>query len=174
MPEHIVESHPILPVADIEVDIARPEFRFTGSGYHDTNFGREPLERGFTSWNWCRAETERGAAILYDAQSREGMLRRRGLMFGLDGTVEDFAAPVDYTLPRTGWGMERSTRADLGAEPRVVRTLENAPFYSRSLIETKLDGRPVTAMHESLSLDRFRNPLVQRMLPFRIRRGWRA
>ncbi|MEM7158857.1 MAG: hypothetical protein AAF799_38810 [Myxococcota bacterium] len=165
---------PVAPLAQVEVEMERPGFRFVGSGYHDTNFGREPLERGFSSWNWCRAETEAGTAILYDAQTLEGQPRERGLLFGVDGTIERLEAPAAHRLPRTGWGMERSTRTDVGFEPKVLRTLENAPFYSRSLIETQLRGEPVTAMHESLSLDRFCHPLVQRMLPYRIRRGWRA
>ena len=50
------------------------------------------------------------------------------------------------------------------------QTLEDAPFYARSVIATRLRGEDVTAVHESLSLDRFRAPWVQAMLPFRIPR----
>ena len=54
----------------------------------------------------------------------------------------------------------------------VRQTLEDTPFYSRSVIETGLFGEQVTAVHESLSLDRFQAPWVQAMLPFRIPRRW--
>jgi carotenoid 1,2-hydratase len=48
--------------------------------------------------------------------------------------------------------------------------LEDAPFYSRSLLRTSLYGEPADAIHESLDLNRFRAPLVQAMLPFRMPR----
>ncbi len=165
---------PVAPVSEIEVEMDEPGMRFSGSGYHDTNFGREPLERGFSTWDWSRAELPEGTAVLYDARPRTGAAETRGLLFGRDGRIEPFDMPSDHPLPRTRWGMHRAVRADRGATPHVRRTLESSPFYARSLIETTLGGNSVVAMHESLDLDRFANPVVQRMLPFRIRRGWRA
>ena len=54
----------------------------------------------------------------------------------------------------------------------MVETLEDTPFYARSVVAGDLLGQPVTAMHESLSMDRFTMPVVQAMLPFRMpRRG---
>lgn len=164
----------VAPLADIEVELDRPSVRFRGSGYHDTNFGSEALEQGFSTWDWSRAELPEGTAVLYDARPRAGAAADHGLLFRADGRVEPFEAPARHVLARTGWGIDRATRADEGAEPAVLRTLENTPFYARSLVQTTLAGRRVTAMHESLSLDRFRKPVVQLMLPFRIRRGWRA
>lgn len=165
----------VAPRADIEVEMERPGFRFRGSGYHDTNFGREPLERGFTTWDWSRAELPGGTGVLYDARPRHGEAGEHGLFFRDDGRVEPLPAPQRHVLPRTRWGIDRATRADAGAEPsQVSRTLEDTPFYARSLVQTSLLGQRVTAVHESVSLDRFAHPLVQLMLPFRIRRGWRA
>jgi carotenoid 1,2-hydratase len=165
----------VAPRADIEVEMASPDFRFRGSGYHDTNFGREPLERGFVGWDWSRAELPEGTGVLYDARPRHGEAGQHGLVFRDDGRVEPLAAPQRHALPRTRWGIARATRADAGAAPpHVARTLEDTPFYARSLVQTSLLGHRVTAVHESVSLDRFAHPLVQLMLPFRIRRGWRA
>jgi carotenoid 1,2-hydratase len=39
------------------------------------------------------------------------------------------------------------------------------------VIDTQILGRRMKAMHESLSLDRFRNPWVRAMLPFRMPRA---
>jgi carotenoid 1,2-hydratase len=174
----------VAPRADIEVEMERPGFRFRGSGYHDTNFGREPLERGFSTWDWSRAELAEGTAVLYDARTpkmsdpeaaaKDSPACEHGLLFRDDGRVEALPAPVRHRLPRSGWGIERATRADVGEPPRLRRTLEDTPFYARSLLETTLAGQRVTAVHESISLRRFEHPLVQLMLPFRIRRGWRA
>jgi carotenoid 1,2-hydratase len=55
----------------------------------------------------------------------------------------------------------------------VRRTLEDTPFYARSVLQTRLLGQDAIAVHESLSLDRFRNPIVQAMLPFRMPRARR-
>ncbi|MBE7220467.1 MAG: hydratase, partial [Caulobacteraceae bacterium] len=54
-------------------------------------------------------------------------------------------------------------------------TLLDAPFYARSVIGTRLLGQDVEAIHESVSLDRFRNPIIQTFLPWRMPRrfeGW--
>jgi carotenoid 1,2-hydratase len=69
--------------------------------------------------------------------------------------------------------VRRLTRADAGHRAAVAQTLEDTPFYARSLVTTHLAGQPVQAVHESLALDRFANPIVQAMLPFRMprRRG---
>ncbi len=164
----------VAPRADIEVEMEQPGLCFRGSGYHDTNFGREPLERGFSAWDWSRAELPGATGVLYDARPRTGPPCEHGLAFGDDGRVEPLEAPRRHALPRTRWGLGRSTRTTADQPPRVLRTLEDTPFYARALVQASLAGQPVTAVHESLSLDRFAHPLVQWMLPFRIRRGWRA
>jgi carotenoid 1,2-hydratase len=70
------------------------------------------------------------------------------------------------------WRVRRRTRADSGTSPRVIQTLEDAPFYARSRIATRLDGVTAEAIHESLDLNRFASPLVRALLPFRMpRRG---
>jgi len=52
----------------------------------------------------------------------------------------------------------------------VVETLEDTPFYARSLLATRLLGTEAIAVHESLSMERFASGWVQRLLPFRIRK----
>lgn len=164
----------VAPRADIEVEMERPGLAFRGSGYHDTNFGREPLEHGFSTWDWSRAELAEGTGVLYDARPRHAPACEHGLLFRDDGRVDALDAPRHHVLPRTRWGLARATRSDEGEAPVAVRTLEDTPFYARSLVRTTLAGQRVAAVHESVSLDRFAHPAVQLLLPFRIRRGWRA
>jgi carotenoid 1,2-hydratase len=52
---------------------------------------------------------------------------------------------------------------------RDLRTVEDTPFYARSLL-TDGASSPAHVVHESLSLERFRSPWVQSMLPFRMPR----
>ena len=103
-------------------------------------------------------------------------LRMTGLDIGRDvgsKSRDDLSTRVDAELdialaPDMDWW----NRAQLSAAVTVLgRTLEDTPFYARSELETSLGGRRMAAVHESLSLERFSSPLVQTMLPFRIRRG---
>jgi carotenoid 1,2-hydratase len=49
-------------------------------------------------------------------------------------------------------------------------SLLDAPFYSRSLVETAIGGEVVTGVHEALDLGRFRSPLIKAMLAVRVPR----
>jgi carotenoid 1,2-hydratase len=164
---------PIAPRAHVEVAFERPALRWSGSGYLDSNWGVEPLEKAFHRWEWSRAMLkDGGAAILYDVTQREGHRPPLGLRFNPNGEAEYFEAPPHVTLPKTGWLMRRGTRVDPNETARVAETLEDTPFYTRSVLETHLLGEPVTAVHESVCLDRFSARWVQRLLPFRIPRAF--
>lgn len=162
----------VAPHAQVEVDIEQPALSFRGSGYHDSNYGSEPLEDGFASWTWSRTELGGRSAVLYDVVPRRGEPKQHGIMFEADGTVGSAAAHAEVELPPTGtWKMPRATRADPGAEVEVQRTLEDTPFYSRSLLQTGVAGIRGPAVHESIDLDRFSRRIVQLMLRFKLRRG---
>jgi len=159
---------PIAPLARVEVDLNAPDLRWAGSGYHDANFGIEPLEDGFTFWTWARAHLADGAAVLYDAQRRDGSQESLALKF-TDGSVNAAASPPVHDLPNTLWGMARPVRAD--EHPRLQKSLESAPFYTRSIIDGRLFGERAEIFHESLSLDRVRSNWVRALLPFRMPRS---
>lgn len=161
----------LAPCARVEVDLDHPRLRWQGHGYWDMNTGSEPLERGFMRWDWSRATLrDESTAVLYDAALRGGGSWSAGLRFDRSGRVEEFEAPQRTSLPATGWRIERGTRSDDARAAGVRRTLEDTPFYARSLVSTKLLGEPVTAVHESLSLERFSRRWVQALLPFRMPR----
>jgi carotenoid 1,2-hydratase len=161
----------LAPCARIEVDLESPARRWSGHGYLDMNTGDEPLEDGFASWHWSRSALADGStAVLYEVQRRAGDREGFGLRFDRGGTVHAFEPPAPAVLPGTGWGIARGTRADDAARARVRRTLEDTPFYARSVLSSRLLGEEVTAVHESLSLDRFRTRWVQALLPFRMPR----
>ena len=73
-------------------------------------------------------------------------------------------------LPRSRWGLSRTQRSEAGTPVRVQQTLEDTPFYVRSVIGAALLGEPVTAMHETLHVPRLVSLPVQLMLPFRMPR----
>jgi len=166
---------PISPRCRVEVDLSSPHRSWRGTGYLDTNRGDEPLEDGFVAWDWSRADLgdgpDGGAAILYEPVRRDGSRSLIAIRVASDGSVHPFDAPPRADLPAARWWrMRRATRSEPGHPPGVGATLVDAPFYARSVVSMRLLGRPVEAVHESLSLDRFRAPWVQVLLPFRMPR----
>jgi carotenoid 1,2-hydratase len=159
---------PIAPCARVQVALDQPHQRWQGDGYFDMNRGDAPLESGFTDWQWSRGATRDGAVIMYEALRRDGSRVDLAMTFDPQGRMQTFEPPPLHALKRTGWRIGRSVRSEEAAS--VVRTLEDTPFYARSVVSAKRLGEPVTLMHESLSLDRFRMPIVQAMLPFRMPR----
>jgi carotenoid 1,2-hydratase len=164
---------PIAPQARVSVEFEQPHLSWHGSGYLDSNEGCGGLEEAFSQWTWLRARTSDGTAVVYDVSPRNSPRTVHGLRIATSGDVEHFSAPPPSPLPRSRWGLSQHIAVDEGYMPRVVARLEDAPFYSRSLVATQLCGEAVTAVHESLSLTRFQTPWVRSLLPFRMRRSRR-
>jgi carotenoid 1,2-hydratase len=163
--------HPIAPSARVEVELTHPALRWSGQGYLDSNAGDEPLEYAFARWDWSRAALPDGStAVLYDTEPRGGPARGLAVRIRGDGVPEPFDPPPRSALPTTLWRVARGTRSEASQPAQVIRTLEDTPFYARSALSARLLGAPVVAMHESLSLDRFRSAWVQLLLPFRMPR----
>ena len=157
---------PIAPCARIEVALEQPALSWSGPAYFDTNDGDRPLEADFVRWNWSRARVANGTSILYEVQRRDGPLTL-AMRYADAGGVADFTPPPAVPLAPTMWRVPRQISA---ASPSVIQTLEDTPFYARSIIAAELAGQRVNAVHESLSMDRFSAPWVQAMLPFRMPR----
>jgi carotenoid 1,2-hydratase len=164
---------PLAPRARVEVSLTHPDCRWTGNGYFDTNAGSEPLENAFTAWDWSRAHLSRDTLLFYDVQRRDGSAQSLALRVGADGDMTTTDSPPPSALPQTFWRMPRVARGAADDPPTVQRTLEDAPFYSRSVLSARYGGENAEVVHESLSLDRLRSPIVRAMLPFRMPRVFR-
>ena len=164
---------PIASSARIEVRLERPALVWQGEAYLDSNWGAEPLENRFREWTWSRAHLPDRTVVLYDREEWSGASRTLALAIDHRGAIEEVAPPPPVALASTAWRLPRHTRSDAGFPAAIRHTLEDGPFYSRSLLDTHLLGRPALAMHESLSLARFRSRAVQCLLPFRMPRSLR-
>ena len=185
---------PIAPLAHVHVEMASPALGWSGPAYFDSNAGDEPLENAFHGWDWSRATHRGSTTVLYhvvprqvtgpnmvasnskverDATTNGGTVdgARLALHFDASGAVTNLEPLTRHTLPTTRiWRIPRGTHADPEQPARILETLEDTPFYARSLVSANLTGDKVTAVHESLSLDRFRQRWVQLLLPFRMPR----
>lgn len=164
---------PISPRAAVEVSLEGLNQGWRGEGYFDTNWGAEPLEDAFMLWDWSRAHLARDTLLLYDVVPRDGAPTALAFRVNAAGEVLEVEAPPRMPLASTFWRLARTTRGDLGDPPRLARTLEDTPFYARSMLKGRLAGEEARIIHESLDLVRLRSPVVRAMLPFRMpRRVW--
>ena len=166
---------PIAPCARIEVDMAKPGLRWQGNAYLDSNEGDEPASLPFKTWDWSRAAMADGStAVIYDVLQTSGVRTLLSERFKPDGSWESFApAPQREKLPATWWRIDRGMRSDNAAAvapTQIIETLEDTPFYARSLIKTLLLGEQVTAVHETLQPQRLNSLPVRMMLPWRMPR----
>lgn len=177
---------PLAPCARVEADFPELGVHFVGRGYHDANFGDEPLARGFACWQWMRAVAGARTAVDYVATAADGALRRLHLDFLADGQVRRRPAPSLAPLAASGWRVARAAPRAW----RLVRALEDTPFYVRSLLtrarpaapkspghtgpasaEAAAVGEPAAyAVHEALDMRRWQRGWVKFLLPFRLRR----
>lgn len=165
---------PIAPCARVDVDMQQPGLRWQGHAYVDSNEGDEPLDRAFRTWDWLRAPLNDGStAVIYDVRNRDNANRMIARQFWPDGTSAEIGMPPRQPLPASLlWRIPRQARSQEGAPPQVLQTLEDTPFYARSLVRTTLCDQPVAAVHETLDADRFASPWVQALLPWRMPRRW--
>lgn len=163
---------PLAPRLRVDLAFGHPDLHWSGNGYLDMNYGSEPLEAAFSRWSWSRMHLSDRTRLLYDVTERDGRSHCVAVD-AVDGEIVPYEAPgVESTvsLRRGLWGMERWTRCDPGIKPTLVTALEDAPFYTRSLIDASIGGRRGLMVHESVDLRRFVSPVVQAMLPFRMPR----
>ena len=103
-------------------------------------------------------------------RQRNGVERVLGLIFTPDGRIEHFEPPPRQALPKTGWRIQRQMRNPKDVQLKILETLEDTPFYARSVLSSELLGERVTSFHETLDVPRLSSWAVQFMLPWRMPR----
>lgn len=162
---------PICPHIDVEVAFNDPALSWQGKGYFDMNHGSAPIQKGFDYWDWSRIPLADGNThIRYVTDPVAGTQRALNLIIDPNGSVQAGEETSNVSLPTTKiWQIKRRSGAINGHIPRIAQTMEDTPFYSRSLIS--VDGvANGLGTHESLSCKRLRSPIVKAMLPFRMPR----
>ncbi|MFM7293714.1 MAG: carotenoid 1,2-hydratase [Burkholderiales bacterium] len=178
---------PIAPLARVRVEMSEPKLAWQGSAYVDSNHGSAPLESAFVRWDWSRgkqtatpandAKPDKAPAptfVVYDVHRTDGTRLTLAKEFSVPAPAQaatsEFTPPPHQALPTTGWRIKRATACDDEARATVVKTVEDTPFYARSVVRSVVNKQPMIAVHESLSLERFSSRWVQCLLPFKMPR----
>jgi len=160
---------PISPVSRVEVNLENPEIKWSGHAYLDSNEGDEGIHQPFKDWDWARATLKDGStAVIYDVREKSGQENLLLLRFTTTGTVETFTEIPRQLLPLSFWRIQGQLRSQTPV--KLIQSLEDTPFYTRSMVSANWLGEPVHAMHETLNIPRFSSPIVRWMLPWRMPR----
>lgn len=160
---------PFSPSAAIRVELSQGN-TWEGHGYFDANFGTRALEQDFRFWTWGRFPLANRTMCFYDATRIDGSELELAVSIDRSGEVQEITAPPSTGFRRSLWQVRRETRADAGFIPQQRLNMLDAPFYSRSLVETQLMGEKSIGVHEALDLTRFRQPVLKPMLALRVPR----
>ncbi len=162
---------PIGPCSRVSVEMEQPAARWSGNAYLDSNEGDEPIDLAFATWDWSRTVMQNGdTAVIYDVRPRGGADRVIAQRFSRSGVATAFDAPPRYRVPHSKWRIPRQMRSENAVTPVVERTLEDTPFYVRSLLTSQLLGERVSSVHETLDAQRVASLPVRLMLPWRMPR----
>jgi carotenoid 1,2-hydratase len=168
---------PIGPCSRVTVDMQQPHSRWSGNAYLDSNEGDEPIDRAFATWDWSRTVMANGdTAVVYDVRPKESTKGQKtedrviAQRFSRAGVATPFDVPPRYAVPRSKWLIPRHMRSGDGVAPVVDRTLEDTPFYVRSVLRSQLLGETVNSVHETLDAQRVASLPVRLMLPWRMPR----
>lgn len=153
---------PLVPRADAVLRVPSLNLEQQGRGYHDSNFGLEPLGQQLTGWQWARTHASAQTLIEYEPYGAQRSIHAVATEAGVE--VSRREAQVRRTT-RSAWGLEVPTR--LRAGHRAPAMLETAPFYAR--LESEAEG--VHVLGEVANFERFRSPLIGWMASFRRRLG---
>lgn len=162
---------PICPTSRVNVEFDKPGLSWSGHGYVDMNLGDGPIEQAFDYWDWSRQPLENGGTRIRYVTNPAGEDQAEiGIEFHPDGTTRRVELEAGCPLPSTPiWRIKRRSGLFEGEAPKIVKTLEDTPFYSRSLMSYP-SAPDRFAVHESLSGPRLAHPVVKCLLPFRMPR----
>ncbi len=117
------------------------EIAFSGTGYHDHNWGRLPFAREIRDWYWARAALSgERAAILYHVRPRRGEEAVSHFLLFERGRLARHDAAPQVRLSRrsaNAFGTVYATRMEVVSGDWSVRfefgtRLDSAPFYVRA------------------------------------------
>ena len=150
---------------------------FNGTGYHDHNFGSEPMKESFDEWYWGRYHFGT-ATLIYYVMNVHGEWDRKGWLIGDDGSVLKLDAIHLQDQSLTFFGLKSArklefTGADFEAVLQKDSLIDSGPFYQRfhGNVLAKVDGNLMKAegISEYIKPDRIYSKLFWPLVDMRIK-----
>ena len=145
---------------------------FTGTGYHDHNWGRLPFDAAIRDWSWARAALPgQRSVILYHVRPQRGQPVSHLLLFEA-GRLVHHDAQADVRIDKPVWngfGTRYGSRLTVGgAGLQVVfqfgTRLDSSPFYVRALCHAKVTQNGQTETGQGIGEYLRPRPLASRLV----------
>lgn len=120
------------------------ELPFSGSGYHDHNYGEEPMKHAFREWYWGRVHFPEATLVYYVMNGLSGKQHRAWLIDRDNQKVVTGFSSIYTDEPQlTRFGLRPCRRlklqsAEIKADIYHSRPVDNGPFYIRYLCDAVL------------------------------------
>lgn len=172
----------VQPAADVEgvLEIGgyrSHKIRFDGPGYHDHNFGREPMDQSFLDWYWGRFHFPESVFVYYIMQKQDGE-QHNAWLIQQDGEVirvDDHFQLDHKSLSAFGLMSARKIAIEGSGVKCLVqkeKVLDNGPFYqrfmSRVVMETGDGISQANGIAEYIHPARIKNRLFRPLINMRI------
>ncbi len=163
---------------NLKIDSPKSEaISFNGKGYHDHNFGSEPMKDTFDEWYWGRYHFE-DSTLIYYVMNVKGEWDRKGWLIGDDGNV----AIVDsIELQDESWtffGLNSARKIEFSgngfkAVLQKDQMVDSGPFYQRfeGVVLAEVDGNIMKAegISEYIKPDRIYSKMFWPLVDMRIK-----
>ncbi|MCS6988212.1 MAG: carotenoid 1,2-hydratase [Chloroherpetonaceae bacterium] len=160
---------------------------FRGSGYHDHNFGRAPMDAHIENWYWGRAHSKKHDLVYYiisyKDQSREPFtflyLAENGKPLILENRLTIIEHELEQNLISPRYGKRLTMESgDCRFSIEHLKCLDTGPFYVRFYSRFALNlqekgGVAMTGISEFLHPERLTSGIVQNLVKSKVLREGR-
>jgi carotenoid 1,2-hydratase len=172
----------ILPTCNVsgglKIDSLQPErISFNGTGYHDHNFGSEPMKESFDEWYWGRYHFNTYTLIYY-VMNVKGEWDNRAWLMDQNGSVLTLDSVDLEEQGLTFFGLKSARRLEFKGEGfeavlQKDRLIDSGPFYQRfqGNVLATLNGNLMKAegISEYIKPDRIYSKLFWPLVDMRIK-----
>jgi carotenoid 1,2-hydratase len=133
-------------------------------GYHDHNYGREPMKLAFNSWYWGRIHMDSGTIIFYIMQKEVGFEHHAWMINSENTAIDIYFNEVELDDFRSGFFflnpahkiIMKSREAEITVQ--MSKKVDSGPFYCRFLCDAILRSDKENAIEVARGICEFIRP----------------
>lgn len=130
----------VAPAADVKGNLLITGFRnhnihFEGMGYHDHNFGNEPMRESFEEWYWGRYHLDE-ITLVYYLMNQKNHWNKKAWVIDKDGLVSEFDDISITDSEYNPFGLWSARKIEFSGNRTTAvlqkdKVIDNGPFYQR-------------------------------------------